>query len=234
MVTALCDKWPDFFEVHQEVEDGPATLIFVCQRKNSRSFQADQLAALKWLEHILLGTPHKVVVRIGNVDLTLEQFERGGALGVIVASSRPLAQSTYYAKSAEIKRLKLALETMPFDSPQRLPILNRIAALEQAMGIAESALVDHGQLKESLDGLNKLTSLLREPRKVPDSDHDHELATWTLDDLKQTGVPQLTQQWSELVKRWAKARQNKIEEERINATQQPVVVDPNPLPTENV
>jgi hypothetical protein len=152
-LVALCDKFPDFFEVHQENEDSPPTIVFICVRKNNRAFQTDQEAALRWLEQAGFA----VKVRIGSVDMTLDQFAQNGVVGTNQAI-RPLAQSTYYAKRQELRRLERGLETLPADDVQRPLIVSRVSQLKRSLGVADDAMTSQEDIKLSDDRLNVLSN----------------------------------------------------------------------------
>lgn len=167
MLTALCDKWPDFFEVHQQSEDSPPHILFVCQRKNSRQFQSDQLAALRWLEKIFENTPHRVVVRVANVNLSLDDFERGGSYGLNAGPIRPLAQSTYYAKQAELRRIERVIEEMTVTDPQRELLVARYETVRKQLGTSDDAMVSQEAVRRSDDALNKLILLFKDNPAAP-------------------------------------------------------------------
>lgn len=154
-LVAICDKFPDSFEVYQENEDAVPIITFVCVRKNSRSFQADQQAALRWLE----AAGFDVKVRVGTINMTLDEFEQNGAIG-IVSSTRPIAQSTYYMKRVELKRLERSAEALPLNDPQRELFVARIGQLKKMLGLADDSLVSQDEIKASNERLNKLIKTL--------------------------------------------------------------------------
>jgi hypothetical protein len=209
MLTATCDKWPDFLEVHQEVEDGPPSLVFVCLRKNSRSFQTDQLQTLRWLEKAGL----KVVVRIGAIDVSIDEFERGGSFGAR-GMIKPLAQSTFYNKQAELKRNEEFLRTLPDDHPAREGIVLRISQLRTMLGLHEaSTMLDPGgvdkALQESDKKLDRMKEILDQNQLLSQIKTNDELSA-------KMGVQRGTPEWEKLLSRWRLIRKP-IEEAEANA-----------------
>lgn len=163
-LVAICDKFPDLFEVYQENEDSVPIITFVCVRKNSRSFQSDQQSALRWLEAAGLN----VKVRVGTINMSLDEFDQNGAIG-IVSSTRPIAQSTYYMKRVELKRLERSCEALSPTDPQRELFVARIAQLKKMLGLADDSLVSQDEIKASNDRLNHLIQTLQtqQPDELP-------------------------------------------------------------------
>jgi protein-tyrosine-phosphatase len=162
---AICDKFPDFFEVYQEDENSPPTILFVCTRKNGRSFVADHQNALRWLE----AAGNNIKVRIGTMEMSLDEFEQNGAIGA--TASRPLAQSTYYAKRLELKRLVQAYDRLTtLDEDQRPILAGRISQLRRMLGLSEDALTPQSEIRRSDQQLNRVIGVLQ---KQPDNLEDY-------------------------------------------------------------
>jgi hypothetical protein len=150
---AVFDKWPDILEVYRDNDNDKPVLKFVVFRKNSRSFTSDLRAALELMREAGLN----VVVRVGQHDLTLEEFDRGGAYGV--TNTRLLAQSTFYNKQAELKRLERGLDSLPVDDVNRYEIGKRVQQLKTMLGLSD-------QLGNSNEALRKSDERLRELEKL--------------------------------------------------------------------
>src|SRR5712664_2015705 len=100
------DKWPDFVEVYGDPDD-PTThkVVFVIIRRNSRRLNDDQVKMIRTLENLGLT----VRVRVGTVDLTLEQFDEGGSYDPL--KRVPGRQEIYNVRS-ELKQNLSLRETM--------------------------------------------------------------------------------------------------------------------------
>lgn len=146
----VLSKWPDFAEVYYDEDTGTEDLVFVVIRKNSRQLHHEQMLLLQALER----SGQTVRVRVGTVDLTLEQFEKGGTYNVL--ASKTISHSQGLANNrATLKRLLEMRSVLPPDSP-RLYDLNRQITLLQTMLDTGTVPVEEAKLVESDKGLNKL------------------------------------------------------------------------------
>jgi hypothetical protein len=100
---------------------------------------------------------HNVVVRVGSKDLTLEEFDQGVGYG---SSHRHIAQSTYYNKQAELRRLERSLDAMSPDSPERYEIGKRVAQIKTLLGLSDQSNVSADALKKSDNALKSLVHAL--------------------------------------------------------------------------
>lgn len=215
------EKWPDVLEVWKENEDDLGEIKFVLIRRNNRALQTDQMTMLRLLEAHGLN----VVVRVGTVELTLDQFEKG--LGFVgINNTRVLAQSTLYNKKAELKRFCNILERMELTDPHRESVIQRINALNEQLGLNDPE-VNPDALKRSNDALNKLIEKFKEDEfvvKPPDEWTDDELAKMQAKDLpRATGVKgdSNNPEWVKLLARWSKA----LRAMETTSNEQPTIQD---------
>ena len=198
------DKWPDFLEVWRQTEDDPGKLKFVLIRKNNRSLQTDQMTLLRLLEMNGLN----VVVRVGTIDLTLDQFEKGMGYK-FNPNTQMLAQSTFYNKRSELKRWEQVLVSMSSTDPRRENVVQRISQLNEQLGLNEPG-VSQEVVDKSADGLLSVGRLLLLEQT------DESIAEMNLIDLHkqmlEVGIERLTPTWEAIVNKWAKARQKHTEE----------------------
>lgn len=177
MPTQRFNKWPDFFEITTDAfTDTVTSAVFVVVRKNSRSFQQDQLQTLKALEKVA-----KVAVRVGTKDLTLEQFEQQGSYDGNVSGPQVIAQSTYYNKKAELKRYEQQLREMQLDDEGRDVIWGHVQRLRAQLGLTQEGEMMDKQLTQSQEGLDRLKGLLNKARIEPENPWTDELLislTW--------------------------------------------------------
>lgn len=173
MPTQRFNKWPDFFEITTDAfTDTVTSAVFVVVRKNSRSFQQDQLQTLKALEKVA-----KVAVRVGTKDLTLEQFEQQGSYDGNVSGPQVIAQSTYYNKKAELKRYEQQLREMQLDDEGRDVIWGHVQRLRTQLGLTQEGEMMDKQLAQSQIGLDHVRELLKKARVEPDNSWTDELLT---------------------------------------------------------
>lgn len=187
MSTARFSKWPDYLELTTNEEGQPPSIRFVCERKNSRSFQAEQLNTLRALEFA-----GKVVVRVGTKDLTLDEFEQQGAFNVDLAP-KLIAQSTYYNKRAELKRYESHLRTLDLDDPTREGVWMRVQRLRAALGLEEEGKELDVQFETTKSSFDSLVSKLS---AGPKTDYtDAELLTIDWPTLAKIQEPDHTRLW---------------------------------------
>jgi hypothetical protein len=218
----MYDKWPDVLEVWRKDEGDIGRLKFVLLRKNNRMLQTDQMGLLRELEAHGL----EVVVRVGTVELSLDQFEKG--LGFAATSSnRMLAQSTLYNKRSELKRFELILEQMSESDSRRESVVQRITSLQEQLGINEPAASPEKVEQSAKELVNLSAVLIPDPRKMT----EEELAT-NFPDISlmgmvfkaHSGVTDIVQssEWVELLHKRTRG-QNKLKE--AQHAQQSVVTD---------
>jgi hypothetical protein len=224
----MYDKWPDVLEVWRKDESDIGHLKFVLLRKNNRMLQTDQMALLRELETHGL----EVVVRVGTIELSLDQFEKG--LGFIgTTQNRMLAQSTLYNKRSELKRFDLILEQMPSTDPRRDSVIQRVAALREQLGMNEPT-VDPSKLEESGIRLeNLVTRTTPDPRTLSGEQLLVEFPDLKLLGLSfkgHAGVDDLanSSEWSEILSRRSKAFNERQLKEKTHAEQPTFVPESEP------
>jgi hypothetical protein len=160
-VKEVLDKWPDFLEVY-ETDDNAATrrLKLVVVRRNSRSLQMDQMRLLQHLEDVGLN----VVVRVGQLDLTLEQFTRGGTYAAQQTSS-PSRQGQYNARS-ELNSLLKARATFKEDDPRLFNLNRRIKLLEEMLQLGNQEF-SRDALEKSDKALRRIEEMVNTPKSKP-------------------------------------------------------------------
>jgi hypothetical protein len=149
----VLSKWPDFAEVYYDEDTGTEDLVFVVIRKNSRQLHHEQMSLLQALER----SGQTVRVRVGTVDLTLEQFEKGGTYNVLASKTISHSQGLANNRST-LKRLLEMRANLPPDSA-RLYDLNRQIAVLQTMLETGEAPVEQTKLAESNKNLNTLVEV---------------------------------------------------------------------------
>jgi hypothetical protein len=208
------DKWPDFVEVYEDTDKpGKQEVIFVVLRRNSRPLHHEQVKLLQLMEDQGL----QVRVRVGNSDLTIEQFDKQGVYGVMQRT--PGKQEVFNAR-AELKSQMSLRESMTQDDPRLTTCNRRISHLQELLQLGEPQ-ADAAALKKSDERLNALI-----PMMLADLSDD-QLAVMTIDDLEKFKIPKNTPTWIALIDRRALA-QKQLKEKTQNA-QQSVVTDTAPL-----
>lgn len=152
----VLSKWPDFAELYIDEEQGTEELMFVVIRKNSRQLHFEQMVLLQALER----AGQTVRIRVGTVDLTLEQFEKGGTYNVQQSKSIMRNQGLANARSS-LKRLLEMRSAINPDSPKLYDINRQISVYESMLDTGQPP-IDETKLVESDVSLDKLVPLLGE------------------------------------------------------------------------
>jgi hypothetical protein len=214
------DKWPDFAEVYQQGDDeSTRRLQFVVVRRNSRPLQPELMQLLQMVE--LAGLTVKV--RVGTVDLTIEQFEQGGVFKARPTISSESSQSFYNARST-LKRLEALIEGVDKDDPRYYTYARKIQHYRQMLETVEPEPAREA-LQTSDERLKELERIFASEPAITASKGfwemtDEEVATLTFQDLEKLGIEKLTSAWEKVVTHWGRCR-NRPKGEDTNATQQP-------------
>lgn len=145
----VLSTWPDVLEVYKD-EEGIEEYFFIVNRKNARSFTMEQAAMLSTLERMGLN----VRVRFGLVDMSLQEFEQGGAYKGGVFN-----RQVGYNLRSEAKHLQGIIAKLAEDD-RRIPMLrDRLQRLQFKLGELE---VPNSYLtKESDETLDKIVEVFR-------------------------------------------------------------------------
>jgi len=154
-------RWPDYLEVHEN-ETGQRSYVCVVQRRNSRQLNPEQYAMIRHLEDAGM----KVVIRVGNVDLTPAQFESQGVYSIVTPQFTNRQQ--YYNERYTLKNLREELERTNPESPQYDQLVRRIKLKEEMIQSAAQKVTPE-QLHASDEALRKLERLAGELTLQPDN-----------------------------------------------------------------
>jgi len=197
----VLDKWPDFLEVYQRGDDeSTRRIVVIVQRRNSRQLQTDQTRLLQALE----DSGVDVRVRVGTVDLTLEQFEKGGVFKARPTVSAPGSQAHNNARST-LKKLEELIQRVDKDDPRYIPLVKRIHHFREMLNSVEPEPIQTA-LMTSDQALKVLEELLPKRAKKLSDFTEEELGELSFAELGNLGVERFTPEWEKLVSRWNKAR----------------------------
>jgi hypothetical protein len=123
---ARLDRWPKYFEVHEEL-DGRRRYLVVVERVNSRALDPEQRTLLEHLEDAGL----RVVIRVAGSDMSLEEFERSGTHRV--RPKRFTTRQEFYNRRSELRGLRREFASMSVSDSVRRENLARRIALKEAL-----------------------------------------------------------------------------------------------------
>jgi hypothetical protein len=154
MILAI-DKWPDVAEIYQTGDDETTRrLLLVVQRRNSRPLQHELLTLLQEFENVGIA----VRIRVGTVDITLEQFEKGGIYKAQPTRSVEGTQSHYNARS-QLKKMESLLEQIDQNDPRYIAIAKRVRHYREMLATVDVP-IEEDKLLTSDKALDRLLQLI--------------------------------------------------------------------------